>query len=111
LSIIERGESSASVVNTGLFREFLINTVPARVRVVNEDGAWAMFLPGLPLAAEGTTLEEATLDLIEALREYAEDWEDHLHTAPNHRGNWALVQLIDSSTNEELDAWLTGSRT
>jgi predicted RNase H-like HicB family nuclease len=110
LSIIERGESSASVVNTGLFREFLVKTVPAKVQVVNEDGAWAMFLPGLPLAAEGTTLEEATLDLIEALREYAEDWEDHLRTAPNHRGNWALVQIIDSSTDEELDAWLTGSK-
>ncbi|MEC3854086.1 hypothetical protein [Paenarthrobacter ureafaciens] len=108
LSIIERGGSSASVVNTGLFREFLMETLPAQVQVVNEDGAWAMFLPGLPLAAEGATLEEASLDLIDALREYAEDWEDHLRTAPNHRGNWALVQLIDSSTDEELDDWLSG---
>ncbi|BCW12364.1 hypothetical protein NtRootA4_34260 [Arthrobacter sp. NtRootA4] len=108
LSIIERGGSSASVVNTGLFREFLMETLPAQVKVVNEDGAWAMFLPGLPLAAEGVTLEEASLDLIDALREYAEDWEDHLRTAPNHRGNWALVQLIDSSTDEELADWLSG---
>lgn len=80
------------------------------MQVVNEDGAWAMFLTGLPLAAEGTTLKDATLDLIDALREYAKDWEDHLRTAPNHRGNWALVQLIDSSTDEELDDWLTGSK-
>ncbi len=110
LSIIERGESSASVVNTSLFREFLVNNLPAKAQVVNEDGAWALFLPDLPLAAEGTTLEEATFDLIDALREYAEDWEDHLRMAPNHRGNWALVQLIDSSTDEELAAWLTGSK-
>lgn len=110
LSIIQRGESSASVVNTGLFREFLVKTVPAKAQVVNEDGAWAIFLPGLPLAAEGATLEEATLDLVDALRDYAEDWEDHLRAAPNHRDNWALVQLIDSSTDEELVAWLTGSK-
>lgn len=110
LSIIERGESSASVVNTSLFKEFLVNNLAAKAQVVNEDGAWAMFLPGLPLAAEGTTLEEATIDLIDALREYAEDWEDHLRMASNHRGNWALVQLIDSSTDEELAAWLTGSK-
>ncbi|MGO4249371.1 hypothetical protein AB4Y87_19330 [Paenarthrobacter sp. RAF54_2] len=64
----------------------------------------------LALAAEETTSEEATIDLIAALREYAEDWEDHLRRAPNHQGNWALVQLIHSATNEELDAWLTGSK-
>ena len=32
-----------------------------------------------------------------------------LHAAPNHRENWALVQLIDLSTDEQLTAWLTGS--
>jgi len=108
--MIELGGSSASVVNTRLSKEFLVNNVSAKAQVVNEDGVWGMFLPGLPLAADGTTLEEATIDLIDALREYAEDWEDHLRAAPNHRDNWALVQLIDSSTDEELDAWLTDSK-
>jgi hypothetical protein len=69
-----------------------------------------MFMPGLPIAAEGVTLNEATADLIEALREYAEDWEDHLQAAPNHAGNWALVQIIDASTDEQLAQWLTESR-
>jgi hypothetical protein len=91
LSVITRAGSSASVVNTDRLRAFLVRNTPAKVQVVNEDGAWAMFIPGLPLAAEGRTLEEATLDLIDALREYAEDWEDHLRTAPNHEENWALV--------------------
>jgi predicted RNase H-like HicB family nuclease len=110
LSVITRAGSSASVVNTDRLRAFLVRNTPAKVQVVNEDGAWAMFIPGLPLAAEGRTLEEATLDLIDALRDYAEDWEDHLRTAPNHEENWALVQIVDASTDEQLAEWLTGSK-
>jgi predicted RNase H-like HicB family nuclease len=110
LSVVTRAGSSASVVNTDRLRAFLVRNTPAKVQVVNEDGAWAMFIPGLPLAAEGRTLEEATLDLIDALRDYAEDWVDHLRTAPNHEENWALVQIVDASTDEQLAEWLTGSK-
>ncbi|HEX9088859.1 MAG TPA: hypothetical protein VF867_15180 [Arthrobacter sp.] len=109
LTIVQRGSSSASVVNTTRLLQYMFRNTPANVQVVNEDGAWAMFMPGLPIAAEGATLDEATADLIDALREYAEDWEDHLQAAPNHSGNWAFVQIIDSSTDEQLAKWLTGS--
>ncbi len=109
LTVVQRGTGSASVVNTERLLQYLVRNTPANVQVVNEDGAWAMFIPGLPIAAEGTTLSDATDDLIEALREYAEDWEDHLHTAPNHAGNWALVQIVDASTDEQLARWLTES--
>jgi predicted RNase H-like HicB family nuclease len=109
LTVVERGSGSASVVNTTRLLQYLVRNNPANVQVVNEDGAWAMFVPGLPIAAEGATLNEATADLIEALREYAEDWEDHLQAAPNHAGNWALVQIIDASTDEQLAQWLTES--
>lgn len=84
-------------------------TVVANVQVVHEDGAWAVFMPGQPFAAEVMELAEALADFVDGLRDYAEDWEGHLHTAPNHRENWALVQLIDLSTDEQLTAWLTGS--
>lgn len=110
LSIVQRGDSSASVVNTGKLLDYLVRNTPANVQVVNEDGAWAMFMPGLPFAAEGRTLAAATEDLIDALRDYAEDWEDHLQAAPNHQGNWALVQIVDSATDEQLSEWLTGSK-
>lgn len=56
-----------------------------------------------------TELGDALTDFVDALRDYAEDSEDHLHAAPNHRENWALVQLIDLSTDQQLAAWLTGS--
>lgn len=60
-------------------------------------------------AGFATELGEAIADFVVALRDYAEDWEDHVHAAPNHRENSALVQLIDLSTDEQLTAWLTGS--
>jgi hypothetical protein len=43
------------------------------------------------------------------LRDYAHDWQDHLLNAPNHRGNWGLVQLISLSDDEQLREWLVGS--
>ncbi|WP_052259949.1 hypothetical protein [Pseudarthrobacter phenanthrenivorans] len=110
LTVVQRGTGSASIVNTERLLQHLVRNTPANVQVVNEGGAWAMFIPSLPIAGEGTTLSEATADLLEALREYAEDWEDHLHAASNHAGNWALVQIIDASTDEQLTLWLTEGR-
>jgi hypothetical protein len=46
--------------------------------------------------------------MVEALREYAQDWQDRLLNAPNHRENWGLVQLVELSTDEELRTWLNG---
>ena len=110
LSTIRRPDrATAAVVNGESLRRYLELTVAANVQVVNEDGAWAVFMPGQPIAAEATELGEALADFVDALRDYAEEWEDHLHAAPNHRENWAMVQLIDLSTDEQLTAWLTGS--
>lgn len=110
LSTIRRPDRTpAAVVNGESLRRYLELTVVADVQVVHEDGAWVVFMPGQPFAAEATDLGEALADFVDALRDYAEDWEDHLHAAPNHRENWALVQLIDLSTDEQLSTWLTGS--
>lgn len=110
LSTISRPDRApAAVVNGESLRRFLSLTVAPNVHVVNEDGVWAVFMPGQPFSAEATELAEALEDFVDALKDYAEDWEDHLHAAPNHRENWALVQLVDLSTDEQLTAWLTGS--
>jgi hypothetical protein len=109
LSLMSRPDRvPAAVVNGESLRHYLSLTVVPDVQVVNEDGAWAVFMPGRPLASEASTLEEALEDFVDALRDYAEDWEYHLHAAPNHRENWALVQLIDLSTDDQLTSWLTG---
>lgn len=81
--------------------------VPLAV-LVAEAGGWSAFFPGLPVSASGNTLDEAVDDLVLAMREYADDWNDHLRLAPNHADHWALVQLVDLSTDEQLRDWVTG---
>ncbi len=44
--------------------------------------------------------------LSRALREYAADWQERLAEATNHRDNWALVQLITLSEDDQLPDWL-----
>lgn len=44
--------------------------------------------------------------MVSALREYAEDWQDHLLDTPNHRKNRGLVRLIGLSDDDQLRAWL-----
>lgn len=74
--------------------------------VVAEGGGWAAFLPGLPIAGEGANLDDAITDMIDALREYAADWNERLLDAPNHRDNWSLVTLTEPSTDEQMKQWI-----
>ncbi len=48
--------------------------------------------------------------MIAALRENAADWQERLAEAPNHQGNWGLVQLVVLSDDDQLRDWLVGSR-
>lgn len=74
--------------------------------VVAEAGGWSVFIPGLPVAADGASLDEAVREMVDALREYADDWQDRLHRAPGHREHRELVQLITTSDDQHLAAWL-----
>ena len=47
--------------------------------------------------------------MIVALREYAADWIARLRNAPNHAGNWLLVQMVQLSTDESLVDWVYDS--
>ena len=67
-----------------------------------------MFIPGLPVAADGATFDEAIIEMVEALREYAADWQERLLDVPNHQKNWGLVHLISLSDDEQLREWLIG---
>lgn len=79
----------------------------SRAEVTAEGGGWSILLPGMGIAADGATLTEANQEMVDALREYASDWIDHLGAAPNHADNWWLVQLVVLSTDEELLERLT----
>lgn len=105
---VQRDDRKAAVVDADRLRAALAVLRPADAQVVAEGGGWSVFLPGLPIAADGATLEEALDEAAQALREYAEDWSARLLHAPNHAENWGLVQLIALSDDDQLRAWLVG---
>ena len=87
-------------------RQYFAETIPANIEAeVTKDATWLMSNT-FGLHSEGTDIESALEDMVDVLREYAEDWEDHLYTAPNHADYWGLVQLIKLSTDTQLKEWL-----
>lgn len=94
------------MVDVERFRSSLASLHPAQA--VAEAAGWSIFIPGLPVAADGATFDVAVTEMLDALREYAEDWQERLLDAPNHWNNWALVQLISLSDDDQLRDWLGG---
>lgn len=109
VATVRRDSGRAAVVDVERLRHYLSRVCPSKAEVVAEAGGWSVFLPGLPLAADGGSFDEAMEEMVQVLREYAEDWQDRLRTAPNHEGNWGLVQLIALSDDAQLRAWLVGA--
>jgi predicted RNase H-like HicB family nuclease len=110
VATVRRERATTAVVDVERLRYFLASLVPLHAQVVAEAGGWSVFIPGVPVAADGSTFDEAIAEMIDALREYADDWQDRLLDAPNHRDNWGLVQLVSLSSDDQLRDWLVGSR-
>jgi len=104
---VRRDSERFAVVDAGRLRHFLAS-IGAHAQIVAENNGWSLFFPGLPIAAEGNSLDDAFGDAIVVLREYAKDWVDRLHGAPNHAQNWGLVQLVALSSDDQLREWLNG---
>jgi predicted RNase H-like HicB family nuclease len=109
VATVRRDSARTAVVDVERLRHFLASIVPSRAQVVSEAGGWSVFIPRLPVAADGSSFDEAIAEMIDALREYAEDWQQRLLDAPNHRDNWGLVQLISLSDDDQLREWLVGA--
>ncbi|WP_082624016.1 prevent-host-death protein [Nocardioides sp. Soil805] len=105
---VSRDDTRVAAVDARRLVHFLSSLRPARAQLVAEDGGWSLFLPGLPIAASGESVEEALDEGVEALRDYAEAWSDRLRLAPNHEDNWGVVQLVELSSDGQLKAWLRG---
>jgi hypothetical protein len=105
---VERDSRTSAIVDGERLRKHFASTVSAKPEAAMDDGAWVMTIPGLPIAVEATLYEDAITELVFALQEYAEDWHGRLGQAPNHAGNWGLVQLVELSTEEQLKRWVTG---
>lgn len=108
VATVRRDVRVAAVVDVERLRLLLASAHPSGAQVVAEAGGWSVFIPGLPIAADGATFDDAVTEMIVALREYAEDWQERLLDAPNHRNNWGLVQLISLSDDDQLRDWLVG---
>jgi predicted RNase H-like HicB family nuclease len=109
VATVRRDAGRAAVVDVERLRHYLSLVCPSKAQVVAEAGGWSIFIPGLPVAADGATFDEAVDDMVGALREYAEDWQDRLRVAPNHQDSWGLVQLIAHSDDQQLAEWLVGA--
>ncbi|MFF1904662.1 prevent-host-death protein [Kitasatospora sp. NPDC058218] len=109
VATVRRDTGRAAVVDVERLRHYLALVCPSKTEVVAEGGGWSVFIPGLPVAADGASFDEAIAEMVQALREYAEDWQDRLRTAPNHRDHWGLVQLVSLSDDDQIAAWLVGA--
>lgn len=99
-----RDAEEFAVLPAVLLRDVLGRAVPPPEVVAEEDG-WSVLLHGHPVAADGSTLEAALTDFLDAVRDYAAAWEDRLHRAPDHQHAAALVQLVTLSDDEALMGW------
>lgn len=109
VATVRRDSATIAVVDAARLRHFLASRLPTRVEAAPEADGWSAFIPEPPVAAAGETFDAAITELVDALRDYAKDWQDHLLDAPNHREHWGLVQLISLSDDEQLRDWLVGS--
>ncbi len=105
--VFHRGDQDFALLPAPLLRDVLRRAVPAPEIVAENDG-WTVLLPGHPVAADGTTLDEALRDFVSALRDYVDAWDERLHRVPNHRDAALLVQHASVSDDAELLAWASG---
>ncbi len=103
---VTRDARRVAAVDADRLVHFLVGVRPSGAQVVAENDGWSIFIPGIPVAADGATLDEAVEDMIDALRDYAEAWSDRLRLAPNHVDNWGLVQIIALASDRQLRDWL-----
>jgi hypothetical protein len=103
---IQRAHEVFAVVPMEDLRASLAASIRPRTEVAVENGVWVGAVPGLPIAAEGEDLDDLAAELVQALREYAQDWDDRLRRFPNHQQNRPLVQLVRLSTDDQLANWL-----
>jgi len=107
-SSMSRDKRTFATVDADRLATYLRLVRPARAEVLAENDGWSVFIPGLPIAADGASLDEALDEMVLALRDYAQAWSERLRLVPNHVDNWGLVQVIEFSTDEQLKSWLRG---
>jgi hypothetical protein len=90
------------------WREKALAVTPLHLQIdFDTDGDVIASTEELPwVFAVASSLDEARHLLILELQDYANDWVDHLHEAPNHAGYRDIVNLIRSADDEKLLGYL-----
>jgi hypothetical protein len=110
VTTITRDNERYVVVSADALGQDLRRLLPSQAVVVPEGGGWSAFIPWVPVHGDAATLDDAIDDLVEALRDYAEDWNDRLHAVPNHAQHRSLVELVELSDDEQLRNWIVGRK-
>lgn len=108
VTTVTRDKERFVVMSADALRDELRRLLPSQAVVVAEGAGWAALIPGVPVHGDANSFDEAIDDLIDALRDYAEDWNERLRSAPNHAHHRSLVKLVELSDDEELREWLLG---
>lgn len=103
---VTRGEDQLSVITTNRLAQLLLEMVPSNARAIPETEGWSIILPQYSISAGGETFDAALDEMVLALRDYAQAWSERLRVAPKHEANWALVQLVEIASDEQLKSWL-----
>lgn len=111
VTTVVREKERFVVVAADALRRELSHLLSSRTSVVAEGGGWSAVLPDVPVHGDGDSFAGAIDDLIDALRDYAEDWNARLYRAPNHQQHRSLVQLVELSDDDQLREWLLGRGT
>lgn len=110
VATVRRHATRAAIVDVERLRGYLADVAPWKVQVVAEADGFSLFVPGVPVAADAGSFDEAVTEMVDALREYAQDWQERLSKSPNHQNNWGLVQLVGLSDDDQLRSWIVGER-
>lgn len=103
---VVRDDRRIAAVDADRLVHFLTSVHAAGVQAVADGDGWSIFLPGVPVSADGATVEEAVEEMVDALRDYADAWTERLRLAPNHEHNWGIVQIVTLASDEQLRDWL-----
>jgi prevent-host-death family protein len=89
-----RGRPEAVIAGASDLEEVLALAYRFHPEVILGEGAAEVWLPELETHADAATLDEALTELADVMVEYAEDWQDHLRIAANHRPRAGFVRRI-----------------
>jgi prevent-host-death family protein len=89
-----RGRPEAVVAGAADLDEVLSSPYRFHPELVFGEGSVGAWLPELEAHGSGASVENALADLADVMVEYAEDWQDHLRSAPNHRPRAGYVRRI-----------------